>query len=110
MNHRDYKIFAIDFDGTLCENDYPFIGKVNSKLINKLIHYKKSNPKTKYILWTCRRDKHLEAAIEWCKNMSLEIDAVNENLPEIIKEMGGDSRKIFADYYIDDKATTNIAI
>ena len=30
-------------------------------------------------------------------------DAVNENLPEIIERYGGDSRKIFADIYIDDR-------
>lgn len=30
-------------------------------------------------------------------------DAVNENLPEIIAEFGGDTRKIFANEYIDDR-------
>lgn len=33
----------------------------------------------------------------------LKFDAVNENLPEVIELMGGDSRKIFANEYIDDK-------
>ena len=33
----------------------------------------------------------------------LKFDAVNENLPEMIKLFGSDSRKVFADYYLDDK-------
>ena len=31
-------IIAVDFDGTLCENDYPRIGRPNTKLINHLIN------------------------------------------------------------------------
>ena len=33
-------------------------------------------------------------------------DAVNEPLPEQIKRWGNDTRKIYADYYIDDKNMT----
>jgi hypothetical protein len=29
---------------------------------------------------------------------------VNENLPEIVERFGGDTRKVFADEYLDDKA------
>ena len=32
-------------------------------------------------------------------------DAVNENLPEIIESFGSDTRKIFANEYIDDRNT-----
>ena len=32
-------------------------------------------------------------------------DYVNRNAPEAIRRMGHDSRKIFADIYIDDKAS-----
>lgn len=27
MEKRNYKIYAVDFDGTLCENAWPEIGK-----------------------------------------------------------------------------------
>lgn len=103
MKNRDYKIFAIDFDGTLCEHNFPNIGQPNLCLINNLIDYKHKYPKTKYILWTCRRGIYLEEAKIFCEEHGLKIDYYNENIPEIIKEMGGDSRKIFADLYIDDK-------
>ena len=39
-----------------------------------------------------------------CAEQGLIFDAVNENLPDMIEKFGGDSRKIFADVYIDDKA------
>lgn len=46
----------------------------------------------------------MQEAVEWCRQYGLEFDAVNENLPEMIKRYGNDSRKIHADVYIDDKA------
>lgn len=49
-------------------------------------------------------EKDLEVAINACAEQGLIFDAVNENLPDMIEKFGGDSRKIFADVYIDDKA------
>lgn len=57
----------------------------------------------KLILWTCRDGEKLTKAVEWCKLRGLEFDAVNQNLPEVIEQYGGDTRKISADEYIDDK-------
>ena len=89
------------FDGTLCESVFPDIGKPNMALINHLI--KRRNQGNKLILWTCRVGERLSEAVEWCKKFGLEFDAVNENLPEMIELWGGESRKVFADVYIDDK-------
>lgn len=55
------------------------------------------------ILWTCRVEDMLQKAVEWCKERNLVFDAVNENLPEIIENFGSDTRKIFANEYIDDR-------
>ena len=102
MEKRNYNIYAVDFDGTLCENAWPDIGKPNHSLISTL---KKAREKgDKVILWTCRTADRLDDAIAWCKEQGLEFDAVNENLPEIIGQFGTESRKVFADIYIDDKA------
>ena len=57
----------------------------------------------KLILWTSRNEDQTRQAVEWCKAQGLTFDAVNENLPEIIEAFGGDSRKIFANEYIDDR-------
>lgn len=94
-------IIAVDFDGTLCENMYPEIGKPNDVLIDEL-KVRKDNG-DKIILWTCRVGDQLEQAIAWCQEHELVFDAVNHNLPEIIKSFGCDPRKIFANEYIDDR-------
>ena len=95
------KVFAVDFDGTLCEENYPNIGKPHLDRIKCLIRLQKEGHKL--VLWTCRCGKYLEEAIEWCKNHGLTFDAINENLPERIEQYGGDCRKLSVDYYIDDR-------
>ena len=97
-------IYAVDFDGTLCENAWPEIGRPNESLIRMLIRTRASGDKV--ILWTCRSDDQLDRAVAWCKERGLEFDAVNDNLPEIIEAFGGNSRKIFANCYIDDLSVT----
>lgn len=94
-------IFAIDFDGTLCDFDYPNIGKPNNRLINMLKHIKRKEHKL--ILWTCRTGIQLTEAVNWCKKYELEFDAINDDLEEVKKIYKDSGRKIFADYYIDDK-------
>lgn len=98
---KKFKIIAVDFDGTLCENKWPEIGEPNEMLFLYLL--KQQSVGNKIILWTCRTGRLLDEAIQMCKNKGLIFDAVNENLPETIKWMVGDSRKIYADIYIDDR-------
>lgn len=93
-------IYAVDFDGTLCESQWPGIGKPNKKLIEHLIDRRKHGAKV--ILWTCRVNKRLQEAVDWCKEHGLEFDAVNDNLPEMVEKFGNNARKVFADCYIDD--------
>jgi hypothetical protein len=98
---------AVDFDGTLCEHRFPEIGEENSWIIKHLIELREAGHKL--ILWTCRSDlgnrAYLSEAIEWCRERGLEFDAHNENLPSVLAVNGNwDSRKIFADIYIDDRA------
>lgn len=99
---RRYVIYAVDFDGTLCKRIYPGIGEPNIELIRHLI--KRRSQGNKIVLWTCRTGDRLKDAVEWCRGHGLEFDAVNENLPEMIDWHGNDSRKIFYDVLIDDKA------
>lgn len=99
---NEYKIIAVDFDGTLCSNCYPQIGVPNFRLIRILKDLKKNGKKL--ILWTCRSGTELEQALAWCRKMGVIFDAVNDNLPEITEQYRNNSRKIFADVYIDDKA------
>lgn len=95
------KIIAVEFDGTLCKNKWPEIDSPNEEVINYL--KKRQNSGDKLILWTCRTGVNLDRAIAWCEEYGLVFDAVNENIPEAIEWMGGDTRKIFANEYIDDR-------
>ena len=95
------KILAVDFDGTLCEDNYPEIGKPREDIIGLVQSYRKKG--YKIVLWTCRNREALAQAVAWCKEHGLEFDAVNENIPETKELFGGDTRKVFADKYLDDK-------
>lgn len=101
-------IIAVDFDGTLCENRWPEIGEPYPGILAFCIAMRALG--AKLILYTCRTGKELHAAVEWCRKHHLEFDAVNENLPETIAAFGGDTRKIVADQYIDDKAADMSAV
>ena len=94
-------IIAVDFDGTLCENKWPEIGMPNEELIEYL--KKRQANGEKLILWTNRVGNRLDEAVKWSAEKGLVFDAVNENLPEIVEAFGVDSRKIFANEYIDDR-------
>ena len=96
-------IIAVDFDGVICVSEFPNIGRPHINVIDALIKRRKKGDKL--ILWTCRHDKLLDDAVAFCRNMGLEFDAVNENLDFMIEKYG-DSRKVGADYYLDDKSVT----
>lgn len=96
------QIYAFDFDGTLCEDCYPEIGSPRAATISYALQLKEQGHHL--ILWTCRAGEYLDRAVEWCAHYGLTFDAVNENLPEIVQRYGNDSRKITADYYVDDRS------
>ena len=98
----NYKIIAVDFDGTLAYSDWPGLGDPNLKLIEYLLKEKAAG--NKLILWTCRAGKPLADAVNWCRDYGLVFDAVNDNLPEIVELYGNNSRKITCDIYIDDRS------
>lgn len=95
-------IYAVDFDNTLAWTEFPQILNPRSEII-AWVKFLKANG-ARIILWTCRVGKDLEDAVKWCKEQGIEFDAVNENLPDQIEKYGNDSRKVNADFYIDDKA------
>lgn len=99
---KKYSIIAVDFDGTLCKDQYPEIGEANRYLIQLLKELQANG--SRLILWTCRTNEILDQAIAWSREQGLIFDEVNRNLPEVVAKYGGDSRKIFADVYIDDKS------
>lgn len=95
-------VYAIDFDNTLAYTRFPEIIGPNKKMVAFTRALKAQGHKI--ILWTSRAEEDLTAAVEWSKRQGIIFDAVNEPLPEQIKRWGNDTRKIYADFYIDDKA------
>lgn len=104
---RIYEFIAVDFDGTLCTNDFPEIGEPKPTIIE---YIKAQAAKgSKIILNTCRENgtrKLLDEAVTWCKAHGIPLDAVNENPFNQYREQfkTPPPRKVFADLYIDDKA------
>ena len=95
--------YAIDFDGTLVEDKFPEIGEPIKDRV-ALVQLLKCKGH-KIILWTCRTGESLQSAVDYCENvLHLKFDAVNQNLPEVQQKWGGDTRKVFADFYVDDKS------
>ena len=93
---------AVDFDGTIVEHEYPKIGKelpfatqTLKLLINKHNH--------QVILWTVRKGKLLQEAVDWCKERGIEFYAVNKNFPEEELDNNGGYCKIDAELFIDDR-------
>jgi len=95
------KIFAIDFDGTIVQDKYPAIGVLQPyarDVINRLHeegHY--------IIIWTCRTGDHLTNAVNFLLASGIKFDRVNDHEPNNCLQYGPHARKVFADYYIDDK-------
>lgn len=90
---------AVDFDGTIVENQYPEIGKPKLFAFESLKKLQEEGHQL--ILWTYRHGKKLEEAVTFCRLRGIEFYAVNKSYPE--EEFGGISRKILADIFIDDR-------
>ena len=88
---------AVDFDGTLQIN-----GAANVNLIQRLKRAQKQGDVI--ILWTCREGNRLAEALLFLQSYNFKPNYVNSNCPEAIIRTKCDSRKIFADVYIDDKS------
>ena len=96
------KVIALDFDGCLCENKWPKIGRANENVIEAAIAEQKAG--AALILWTQREGDLLHEAIGWAEARGLHFDAVNDSLQSWKDAYGNDPRKIGANEYWDDKA------
>src|SRR6056297_3001386 len=91
---------AVDFDGTIVEDNYPAIGKELPFATGVLKRLQSDGHQL--ILWTHRNREQLEEAVMFCKNRGLEFYAVNNNYPGESKEPCS-WQKIRADIFIDDQ-------
>lgn len=113
IGDRNITIIAIDFDGTITEKGaYPDIGTINHEVVYAIKNAQKMG--AKIILWTNREDNNtrhpgcLTQVVNACGEQGIIFDAINENIPEIGECFDLGTRKISADYYIDDKSPGSI--
>ena len=97
-------IIAVDFDGVLCRNKFPEIGPPDYEVISLIRELIDRGHEV--ILWTSRNGDELTAAVDWCNDRGLHFCSVNEPAPSNASEYEykypAQSRKIYADAYIDD--------
>ncbi|MCB8963630.1 MAG: hydrolase [Bacteroidales bacterium] len=91
---------AVDFDGTIVENAYPAIGKPMLFAFETLRELQ--NRGFILVLWTVRKDKLLDDAVEYCNRNGVEFYAVNRNHPEEVLD-DETPRKLLVDIFIDDR-------
>lgn len=94
-------IIAVDFDGVLNASPFPSVGvvvggaKAAMEQLKAMGHH--------LIIWTCREGQDLLDAINFLLDKGVPFDGVNCNTRSNIELYSNDSRKVFADLYVDDK-------
>ena len=94
-------IIAVDYDETIVQDSFPHVGTLKpdaKEVINELYdngHF--------IIIWTCRHGENADDAHKFLTDNGIKFHSFNEHKPENIEKYGNDTRKIFADIYIDDK-------
>ncbi|OAD92196.1 MULTISPECIES: BT0820 family HAD-type phosphatase [Flavobacteriaceae] len=97
---RETLTIAVDFDGTIVEDEYPSIGRPIIFAFETL--KKLQDEGHRLILWTYRKGRALEDAVKFCEENGIVFYAVNRSFPE--EEFDSSySRKIHADIFIDDR-------
>lgn len=93
-------IIAIDFDGTIVEDNYPEIGKLKQNADLIIQELKKDGHFI--IIWTCRANKSLQEAVDFLRKNQIPFDSVNSHEPQNILSYGVGAVKVYADVYIDN--------
>ena len=99
-------ILAVDFDNTIVDTDESVLRQPVIKGLRKDAKeiLRKLHDEGHYIIInTCRNAGNLQKAIDYLNENGVVYDIVNANHPDNVKKFKRDNRKIFADFYIDDK-------
>lgn len=97
-------IIAVDFDGVLVVDQFPYIGTPNYRMINFVKSLIEEGHEV--VLWTSRVGEPLSDALTWCDKQGINFCAVNDNAPsnkaKYQAQYPQGTRKVSADVYIDD--------
>lgn len=95
-------IVAIDFDGTIVEDKFPEIGELKPGAVEAINALYKAG--YTIIIWTCRTGINKARSVEFLAKQGIKWHYINEGSKANVKAYGGvDTRKVFADVYVDDK-------
>lgn len=95
-------VLGIDFDGTIVEENFPEIGAIKPKTVQLM---KDAGEKGHLVIvWTARSGSALNEAIQFLFKNEIPFDYINENPEDPYAIRGEQGRKIFCDYYLDDRA------
>ncbi len=96
-------IFAIDFDGTIVDDEFPEIGKIKPHAVRVIKRLQAKGHKI--ILWTCRKNEtnrpYLSEAVFFVEDNGILLDTVNSN---INPNLPFANPKVLADFYLDDRS------
>lgn len=95
----DKLILAVDFDGTIVDDAFPKIGKVKPNAIESIKYLQSFG--VQIILWTCRDGEYLKQALAFLLANGVKVTKANDNSDSINFKP---SKKIYADYYLDDRS------
>ena len=82
MSWEDRKIIAIDFDGTIVEDEWPEIGNIKHRVVEQMI--KEEEKGTYIIIWTCRSGEEIQEMQNWLDEQCIPYDRINANAPWIL--------------------------
>ena len=96
--YQNVQVIAVDFDGTVVTHEFPKIGRDIGAVpvLKELVRQG-----YRLILWTMRSGLELSDAINWFTQNDIALWDVNNNFTQ---KSWTDSRKVYAQLYIDDAA------
>jgi hypothetical protein len=95
-------IIAIDFDGTIVADQYPHIGQLKPNAPEVIRQLKADGHYI--IIWTCRTGHLMHQVHDFLTEQQIPFDRINKSNPENVAKYDGiDTRKVYADVYVDDK-------
>lgn len=94
-------IIAIDFDGTIVRGKYPAIDGLMPDAASSILALEEDGHYL--IINTCRSGEHLLNAINYLLEQGIPFDRINDNHPDQTRLYKNNSRKVYANLYIDDK-------
>lgn len=95
-------VLGVDFDGTIVEEAFPNIGAIKPRTVDLM---KKAIAKGHLVIvWTARSGVAVTEATNFLHENNIPFHYINENPEDPWAIRGEQGRKIFCDFYLDDRA------